>query len=159
MTEFRRVLFRSSEAEKDTEFKAGSKINSIELNDQKIEDLKTLGLVWGFLKYYHPNIASGNYNWDFELFRILPQIIKSKNSNERDEFLTNWIKNLDDYELMKQEKKEKADIKIKPDLDWIKNSNYANSLIVELTNVKKAKRTEDNYYIGLNKGEIGRAHV
>ena len=140
------------EAEKDTAYKAGSNINSIELNSRKIEDLKTLGLVWGFLKYYHPNIASGNYNWDFELFRILPQIIKSKSSIERDEFLANWIKNLDEYELLEQEKEEPADIKIKTDLDWIKNSNYTNNLIVELTNVKNAKRTEDNYYIGLNKG-------
>ena len=141
-----------SKAEKDTEFKEGSKINSIELNDQKIEDLKTLGLVWGFLKYYHPNIASGNYNWDFELFRILPQIIKSKNTTERDEVLTSWIKHLGQYDLTEKEKKEKDAIKIKPDLDWITNSNLSNNLISELTNIKNAKRTGANYYIGLQKG-------
>ncbi len=141
-----------SEAEKDTEFNKGSRINSIELNELKIEDLKTLGLVWGYLKYYHPNISSGNYNWDFELFRILPQIIKSKNSIERDEYLTNWIKSLGDYELIEQEKEEKEDIKIKPDLGWIKNPNYTNTLTVKLTILQKAKRTQDNYYIGLNKG-------
>ncbi len=62
-----------SKAEKDTTFKNGSKIEAIELNEQKIEDLKYLGLIWGFLKYYHPNIAKGEYNWDFELFRILPE--------------------------------------------------------------------------------------
>ena len=141
-----------SKAEKDVELKEGSKINSIELTGQQIENLKILGLVWGFLKYYHPNIAKGNYNWDFELFRILPKIIKSENSNERDEYLTNWIKNLGEYELVEKEKKEKTDIKIKPDLDWIVNSNFSKSLTTELLNVKNAKRTDFNYYIALKQG-------
>lgn len=140
-----------SEAEKDTEFKEGSKITLIELNDQKIEDLKILGLVWGFLKYYHPNIASGNYNWDFELFRILPKIIEAKNTNERDEYLTKWINTLGEFEQVAKEKKKKVEIKIKPDLDWITNSNFSVELISALTNVKNAKRTDENYYIGLNK--------
>jgi len=127
-----------SKAEKDTEFNDSSKINAIELNDQKIEDLKTLGLVWGFLKYYHPNIALGNYNWDFELFRVLPKIIDSKNAKERDEYLTNWINNLGKYEIIAKVKNEKADIKIKPDLDWITNSNLTKNLTSELTKVMNA---------------------
>lgn len=139
-------------AEKDTEFKEGSEINSIELNDQKIEDLKTLGLIWGYLKYYHPNIASGNYNWDFELFRALPQIIKSKNSNIRDEYLSIWIKNLGEYQIIEKEKKENSNIKINSDLDWITSSNFSKLLITELSNVKNAKRKNVNYYIGLNQG-------
>jgi len=141
-----------SKAEKDTEFKDSSKINSIELNEQKIDNLKSLGLVWGFLKYYHPNVASGNYNWDFELFRILPKIIEAKNANERDEYLTKWINTLGEFEQVAKEKKEKSEIKIKPDLDWITNSKFSVDLISALTNVKNAKRTGENYYIGLNKG-------
>ncbi|MCD4791829.1 MAG: peptidase S41 [Bacteroidales bacterium] len=137
--------------EKGKDFKDGSKITSIVLNEQKIKDLKTLGLIWGFLKYYHPNIASGNYNWDFELFRILPKIIKSKNTYERDEYLTNWIKSIGEYKLVKGDKEDKGDVKIKPDLDWIKNSNFSNILIAELTNVMNAKRSNNNYYIGLHK--------
>lgn len=141
-----------SEAKKDTEFKEGSKINLIELNEQKIEDLKTLGFVWGFLKYYHPNIASGNFNWDFELFRVLPKIIEAENTTERDEYLTKWINNIGKFEQATKEKKEKAEIKIKPDLDWITNSNLSTDLISLLTDVKNANRADENYYIKLNKG-------
>lgn len=25
--------------------------------------------VWGFLKYYHPLVAAGKFNWDEQLFR------------------------------------------------------------------------------------------
>jgi len=145
-----------SKIEQDTEFKDSSKIKYIELNEHKTEDLKTLGLVWGFLKYYHPNIAEGNFNWDFELFRILPKIIKSKNSNERDVYLSNWITKLGKYKINENSYnsitnfgKYDLAVKIKPDLDWINNSNYANNLTSELTNIKNAKRTEKNYYIDL----------
>ncbi|WP_431164495.1 S41 family peptidase [Tenacibaculum halocynthiae] len=141
-----------SKIEKDTGFQKGSKINAIKINDEKIKDLKTLGFVWGFLKYYHPNIASGNYNWDFELFRILPKIIEAENTNERDKYLIEWINNLGEFKQATKEKKEKTQIKIKPDLDWLANSNLSINLISLLTNVKNAKRTDENYYIGLNKG-------
>jgi len=141
-----------SKAEKDTEFNEGSKIQSIELNAQKIEDLKILGLVWGYLKYYHPNISSGNYNWDFELFRILPKIIDSKNISKRDEILLNWVKNLGQFKVEVEEKDQTDNIKIKPDLDWITSLNLSENLVSELTKIKSAKRTKDNYYIGVNQG-------
>ena len=38
-----------------------------QLSNNQIEDLHVLGMIWGFLKYYHPNIASGMFNWDNEL--------------------------------------------------------------------------------------------
>ena len=95
---------------------------------------------------------SGNYNWDFELFRISPKIIEAKNRNERDEYLVKWIKSLGEFEQIKGETKEKAEIKIKPDLDWITNSKFSTDLILALTNVKNAKPTDENYYIGLHKG-------
>ena len=56
----------------DKEFDSGSKINFPALSEKTIEDLELLGKIWGFLKYHHPVIAKGNYNWDYELFRILP---------------------------------------------------------------------------------------
>ena len=141
-------------AEMDTEFNKGSKLHSIVLNNQKIENLKTLGMIWGFLKYYHPNITSGNYNWDFELFRILPKIIEAKNTKERDEYLVNWINGFGDFEQFKDEKKEQIEnVKINPDLNWIISSKFSDELMSALTKIIKAKRTNDeNYYIGLYEG-------
>ena len=49
-----------------------------ELNETNLTNLALLGRVWGFLKYYHPEIAAGNFNWDYELFRILPTIFKNR---------------------------------------------------------------------------------
>ena len=63
-------------------------------NAENIKNLELLGRIWGFLKYYHPKIAKGNYNWDYELFRFLPKYIEAKNDSERNELIINWITSL-----------------------------------------------------------------
>jgi hypothetical protein len=107
--------------------------------------------VWGFLKYYHPNIARGEYNWDYELFRILPKVLKSENNKALDEILVKWIQGLGKFSEGKKMKVKPSDIKIKPDLSWIKNSNFSNELTSLLLKVKHAKRQEKNYYIALTR--------
>ena len=85
-------------AQKDNEYDNGSTVSTLELTPSRTEDLVILGKVWGFLKYYHPAIAKGDYNWDFELFRILPRIIQSKSDKERNEILSEWIRSLGEVE-------------------------------------------------------------
>ena len=58
------------------------------------EKLATTAKVWGFLKYYHPTVASGKYDWDKELFNILFQVEKAKNKKEFSEVIENWIASL-----------------------------------------------------------------
>ena len=49
----------------NTEFDHGiSGISAIDLTPEKIEKIALVGQVWGFLKYYHPTIAKGKYNWE-----------------------------------------------------------------------------------------------
>jgi len=135
----------------DYEFDNGSKINNIKLTDKKITNLKLLGMIWGFLKYYHPSIAKGNYNWDYELFRVLPHIVNAENSKDRDNYLLKWIKGLGKFDISKQIENEDNEIISKPDLDWITNSNLSEKLTTQLVKVKNAKRTNQHYYIGYNK--------
>lgn len=139
---------KGSKAQTDTEFAQGSRINAIVLSKEKTDDLYALGLIWGFLKYYHPNVAAGRYNWDFELFRILPKVIEAESRTERDKHITEWIKNLGRFEVRK-ELKEKKNTKIKPDLNWMETMEFAPVLKEQLLKVKKAKRTGKNHYVGL----------
>ena len=138
-------------ADKDKEFDSDSKITSINLTEAKTEDLVVLGKVWGFLKYYHPAIAKGNYNWDYELFKILPKILGAKNQLDRNNILSGWVNSLG--KVTGEKVKENKDvIKINPDLAWIKNSILGETLTAQLTEIKNAARTEDNYYLGLAEG-------
>jgi len=135
-------------ADKDKEFDKGSGINSILIDKNQIENLKTMGLIWGFLKYYHPNIAKGEYNWDYELFRILPQILNLHKKN-RDRLLTKWIDSLGEFSSGEGAATQSSEVKIEPDLTWIKNSNFSDELTSILLKVKNANRSKEHYYIGL----------
>jgi len=45
--------------------------------------LAVLAKVWGFLKYYHPEVAKGEINWDLALY---PVIAKAKTAGSREDF-------------------------------------------------------------------------
>jgi C-terminal processing protease CtpA/Prc len=143
------LVKKSYPADKDTTFDHGSQINSITLDQNQMDNLKTLGLIWGFLKYYHPHIASGEYNWDYELFRILPKVLKAENMKARDEILVDWIVKLGQFPEGQDTMMVSTETKIKPDLDWITNSNLSDELSTLLLKVKNAERKDDHYYIGL----------
>lgn len=150
INEFKPLQRRSFPAEKDKEFDKGSLITDIPGNNTQLKNLRSLGLIWGFLKYYHPNIAKGNYNWDYALFRILPKVINAENKKSRDEILINWINNLGPFTEGKSFKvTTSSDIKIVPDLEWITNSNFSAELTSLLLKVKNANRPKEHYYIGL----------
>ncbi len=138
-------------ADSDKSFDNTSKIDSITLNDATSEDLRMLGLIWGFVKYYHPNVAAGNFNFDNELFKLTPKILASKSKEERDLVFINWIKGLGAFEIA-DKIKISGEVKLLPDLDWIENSNLSKDLVASLTNVKNANRKNEHYYIALYAG-------
>lgn len=139
-------------AEKDTLFNNGSLITSIIVNKNQIENLKTLGLIWGFVKYYHPNIAKGEYNWDYELFRVLPKILKSENKDNIDEILVQWIKSFGQFPASKKPFTISNETKIAPDLNWISDSGFSKELTSLLLKIKNAERSKEHFYIGIHNG-------
>lgn len=145
----KQVQVKEYNADIDREFDKGSGINHFNPNTQNISDLKLLGLIWGFLKYYHPDIADGNYNWDYELFRILPKILDATSASIRDSIFVTWIKSLGDFETNKEPGRLGNDVKFGPDLGWISESNLSKELITLLVGINNAKRKDNNYYIGL----------
>ena len=145
---------KSFPAENDKEFDKGSGITSVSVDKTQIENLKNLGLIWGFLKYYHPNIAKGAYNWDYELFRILPKVLNSESSKSCDSILIKWINSFGEFSQGKEAVVKSSKIKIEPDLDWIKKSNFSGELTALLLKVKSASRPKEHYYIALQP-EVG----
>lgn len=76
----------------DKEFAYGSKFSiSKDLSDKQIENLYTLCKKWGQLKYHNSKVANGDYNWDYELFRMLPSV----KSPEFDIKLNQWSETLE----------------------------------------------------------------
>jgi hypothetical protein len=119
------------------EFYNGSLIDLSNLPAENIENLELLGRVWGFLKYHHPEIAKGNYNWDYELFKFLPEYNNIKNEIERNKLIINWIASFGKVEKCLQCKKTDMNAVLKPDLKWI--DNQQESLKTELLHVYNSR--------------------
>ena len=142
----RKVL---AKAELDKTFESGSGISLGNLNASEIKEIAALGRVWGFLKYYHPAVASGDYNWDYEFFRIFAKLMAVNTVQERQDMVAAWIDSLGPLTAPKEPAKEESEIKYKPDLAWINSSGFNEKLVSKLNAVKNAQRPEKHYYIGL----------
>lgn len=133
----------------DTEFNKGSQINIKDYTPQTVTNLEVLGRIWGFLKYYHPAIASGDHNWDAELFRVMPAVVNAQTIEERNKILVQWIDRLGKVKTAKKQEKDTMEVKLLPNLEWIDKPELGKELSRRLTRIKKAARNTEHYYIRL----------
>jgi carboxyl-terminal processing protease len=64
------------------------------LTANQVASLAVLGKTWGFFKYYHPNVAKGQYNWDSVLMAKTPVFLSAQNQKELNDCLLNWLNEL-----------------------------------------------------------------
>ena len=139
-------------ADLDHQFDNGSAITSISLDARSIDDLALLGKVWGFVKYYHPAVQNGEYNWDYELYRVLPKIMQCKNGEERNEVLFAWIKQLGEFKTETIKLPDSNQVKIYPDLQWINEVAVLGApLSAQLNKIRNAKRNYTGYYMNVER--------
>ncbi|OXB01996.1 hypothetical protein B0A81_19295 [Flavobacterium plurextorum] len=112
--------------------------------------------VWGFLKYYHPNVVDGSKNWDEQLFQILPKVEEAQSAEAFSSVLENWIVSLG--EIKKQEvvkaaeKKEYFDKNF--DLSWISKSDlFSKSLSKKLEFIKENRIQGKQFYVDFGRGD------
>ena len=129
---------------KRLEVGGGSGIMTIPSDPQTVENLRILGLVWGFVKYYHPNVMAGNINLDNELFDILPRLIAQP--TQRDELLSRWLDKLGPVSPGKKPKT-KGETILQPDLGWIETSGLSPGLTGQLQRIRNAKRGPRSHYV------------
>lgn len=90
-----------------------------------VQKLSSLARVWGFLKYYHPVIAKGKYNWDAELIKEIPLIRASNNKEELSSTYIKWINSFGKVKLCKSCRNIKDipdSLKRNLDLEWLNDS-------------------------------------
>jgi C-terminal processing protease CtpA/Prc len=80
--------------ELDHQFDSSSGMVISELSSIQIENLATLGKIWGFLKYHHPAVTSGTRHWDYDLFRVLPGVLSARSREAAEGALRDWVRQL-----------------------------------------------------------------
>lgn len=142
-----------TEVKKNNENTQNSEIIFEEYDNQDIQNLAVLCKVWGFLKYYHPAVTSGKYDWDKELIKILPRILNINNQEERDHLLIDWIKTLGPVNPSAAIDINPGTVKMFPDLDWTKNEKVLErGLILRLQEIVRAEKPKENHYVELASG-------
>lgn len=105
--------------DRDHEFDNGSRIALSELSEVQVQNLATLGKVWGFLKYHHPVVTAGERHWDYELFRVLPAILSAPDRNTANAALAKWIAALGPIKPCACVKLDANEIHLRPKLEWL----------------------------------------
>ena len=105
--------------DRDHEYDGGSRIVLSELSNVQLQNLATLGKVWGFLKYHHPLIIAGERHWDYELLRVLPSILSAPDRNSANAILVKWIEGLGTVKPCDCVKLNENEIHLRPRLAWL----------------------------------------
>jgi C-terminal processing protease CtpA/Prc len=116
------------------------------------QKLATLCKVWGFLKYYHPKVAKGKYDWDKQLIQKIPLIESAKTKNEINKIYTDWITDLGKVKICKDCNNNIPDsLKYNLNLGWTTDTSIFNvELISKLNFIKENRNTKQGYYVRYN---------
>lgn len=116
--------------------------------DKKIQSLFVTAKIWGFLKYYHPEVASGNFNWDQQLLKYLPRILKSNDKESFSNVFSDWINSLGKLTNVNHDEDHKNYFENNFNISWIKESELINdSLSHKLNFIKNNRFTGENHYV------------
>ncbi|WP_445778446.1 S41 family peptidase [Shewanella sp.] len=143
-------LRETPRAYKDDEFDSGSMLVLSGVDEATLINLDLLGRVWGFLKYHHPNAGGGDYNWDYELFRFLPDYLSVVDVQERDKSLVGWIDRLGKVTPCIDCKVTNQESVLKPDHRWFYEFGLSKELIKKLNSVYEGRRQGSSFYVTTN---------
>jgi C-terminal processing protease CtpA/Prc len=133
----------------DLEFDSGSGIAISELSPIQIQNLATLGKVWGFLKYHHPAVTRGTRHWDYELFRVLPRVLSAADRQRGDQAIVDWAQRLGSPPPCDRCSPPKAeDLHLPPDLGWI-DSGVSPALGGWLRTVHRGRSQGRQFYVSM----------
>ena len=114
-----------------------------ELSSLQIENLALLGKVWGFLKYFHPNVRNGAKDWDAELFRMIP-LMMDADVVRRNELLLEWCNGLGTFRTSQ----DISILEINDAIEWTKEISVMGSeLSQKLQEILLAERTVYHGYL------------
>jgi len=112
------------------------------------KDLAQIGKVWGLLKYHHPSVTSGKYDWDEELFKLIDCVATNPDNLTLNSILENWINSLGQVKTIRLKANYiEEDIKLVPDNDWIHDTVLLGAaLSAKLVTIESANRPKRSYY-------------
>ncbi|MEI2739454.1 MAG: S41 family peptidase [Chitinophagaceae bacterium] len=125
----------------------GEKI--IPLSTQQEKNLLYLCYAWGFLKYFHPQVAAGKYNWDMELFKMIPVIKNAGSDDALSASLLLWIDSLGEIPVCNTCNSNPPDTAFTKNLDmaWMQSNLLSKRLQSKLATILANRHRGESYYL------------
>ena len=113
---------------------------------RKSDKIATFCKVWGFIKYHHPAVAKGKYDWDKEFLENIKIIEQLKSKEEINEFYNKWISGLGKLKKDRKRNPPSDAILSNYDFRWVKDtSNFTNQVTKLLLLTKNNSRAKNHY--------------
>lgn len=142
--------------ETNERFDKGSEIAIEKLNRVQIDNLVTLGKVWGFLKYYDPAVTSGQQQWDDDLLHLLPAVLAAPNRASANAVMVHWIDGLGSVARCNPcAHLDHDNLQLHPDLGWIADGRLlGKALSQKLQWIRDNRTIGTQFYVALTP-EVG----
>jgi C-terminal processing protease CtpA/Prc len=139
----------------DSQFDNGSGIALTTLSNMQVANLATLAKVWGFVKYHHPLVTAGQRQWDYDLFRVMPQVLAATDQASAQNAVSAWIASLGAVAPCTScATLDTIGLSLKPDLAWLSDASLLGAgLSQTLLNIY-ANRTAgtSQFFVSLGSG-------
>jgi C-terminal processing protease CtpA/Prc len=105
--------------------------------------------IWGFLKYYHPEVAKGVQDWDTAFMNRVHTLSSLQSKEQISNYYITWINSLGKVAACKKCKTDDPNnITFNLDLDWLKDSaRFTPELVTLLQYIHKNRNQAENYYV------------
>lgn len=87
---------------------------------QTAENLFMLGKIWGYMKYHHPQVVMGCFEWDKELLQVADDVAVATDREEASRVLVTWIRRIEDSQTDCGPKAAK-EVHYSVDTSWLKD--------------------------------------
>jgi carboxyl-terminal processing protease len=114
------------------------------------EKFATTVKVWGFLKYYHPNVSEGKFNWDKQFIDILPKVQGVKSIEDLSKVYLEWINSLGNIKetTINEKVLNKAIFNKNFNLSWTQDTTiFSKELCEKLKFVEENRNQKSNFYV------------
>ena len=113
------------------------------------QTIATIGRIWGFLKYYHPQVAKGKIDWDGQLIQLLDESATIHSKQALSIRLLSWINQLGPVMPCSScSAPDSATFTRNLDLSWLTDSSlFSQPLRQQLTFIAANRNQRANQYV------------
>jgi len=119
-------------------------------NLSKVERLYLTCKIWGFLKYYHPTVGKGVFDWDDKLLGVLKNTSNTQTYTQFNTYLFRWIYAIGARKPCTSCKQRNSDEPFQKnfDLSWTRSSKFSNELKEAFRDIENNRFEVNHFYIG-----------